>query len=125
MNKTDIAIRAAAMLLGAAAIAAPASAQDGRAYGKPAAIEFGGVQDWHAEDNDSVYVRDRAGRWYLATLTAPCPALRFQHMIAFETDPTGRFDRWSAIRTRDQTCAIESLVASPPPAAKGGPRAGR
>jgi hypothetical protein len=111
----------------AAALAATpaASAASEREYGQRAAINsanFDGISDWHADDDNHLYVRDRTGRWYLATLSGPCPWLAGEPSIGFETGPMGRFDEWSAIRVGSIRCHVRSLVTSPAPAAKGGPK---
>ncbi len=114
----------AAMLVGGAASASADEREP--VYGKPAAISFaanGGIRDWHAEDDSSVYIRDRTGRWYLATLSGPCPGLLTSQAVSFKTDAMGRFDRFGAIRADFIDCAVDKLVTSPAPAAKGGPRA--
>jgi hypothetical protein len=116
-----------ALAMGAAAGSAQAAAPKAeQTYGKRASIPFansGAIRDWHADTDRSLYLRDRTGRWYHATLSGPCPSLRFQHRIGFETGPLGTFDEWSVIRTRDHRCHIDTLVTSPAPAAKGGSKA--
>lgn len=126
--KTIVTSLLGAALLGSGVAAAPAIAADQQAkavYGQPATIPFaanGGIRDWHAANDRQLYIRDRAGRWYLATLSAPCHGLTFNNAVAFETDELGQFDTWSRVVTRDHRCGVESLVRSPAPAAKGGPR---
>jgi len=115
--------------LGAAAfgMSADAMAQRGRsaapAFGQDAVIDFagaGGIRDWHAENDSSIYLMDRAGHWYLALLSGPCWGLRFNRAVAFETDVSGRFDTFSTVRTRNHRCHVDRIVRSPRPAAKGG-----
>lgn len=92
-------------------------------YGQDAVINFAagdGIRDWYASNDRSIYIMDRTGRWYYATLSGPCQGLRFNQGVAFETDPTGRFDTFSAIRTRFHRCHVDKLVRAPRPAAKGG-----
>ena len=119
-------LAATAMLSATAAVAGPG--RNAPVYGKPASISYanaGGIADWHAEDDSSLYIRDRTGRWYYATLGGRCPSLRLSHTIGFETDPMGRFDTWGAVRTRDALCHVRTLVTSPPPAAKDSRQARR
>jgi hypothetical protein len=102
------------------AVAAP---QSGRFDGKETAIDYaarGGIRDWHADDEQSIYLMDRTGRWYRATFSHRCLNLPSNQAIAFETDALGRFDRFSTIGTADMRCQVESIVRSPRPAAKGG-----
>ncbi|HEY0112619.1 MAG TPA: DUF6491 family protein [Allosphingosinicella sp.] len=126
---TTMLLGAATLLVGLSAVGAPAAAR-GKApvYGQPARIAWaaqGGIQDWHVEDDRSIYIRDRNGRWYLATFSAPCPSLRSEYRIGFETGPLGEFDDWGVIRTPFLRCHVETLVTSPAPAAKGGGRFSR
>ena len=80
----------------------------------------GGIRDWHSENDQSVYLRDRSGRWYYATFNGTCPNLRAAQTIHFNTDATGTFDRFSAITTEYARCQVNSVIRSPAPAAKGG-----
>ncbi|HEY0028553.1 MAG TPA: DUF6491 family protein [Allosphingosinicella sp.] len=121
---------AKALLAAAVVFSFPAGAAErsARVYGKPTQISFasrGGIQDWHADSDRSIYIMDRMGRWYYATLSAPCPGLRFQNQLGFDTGPLGEFDTWGSVLTRDQRCHVETLVTSPAPQAKGGPRVDR
>jgi hypothetical protein len=109
---------AAALLAGPAAASAK-PADDGR----ETAIDFaaeGAILDWHAEDADSVYIMDRAGRWYLATVHGPCVRLDSAPNIAFEPSLSGRFDRFSRVVTPEVRCQVASVVRASRPAAKGG-----
>ena len=87
-----------------------------------AAIAFadsGGIADWHVRDERSLYVMDRPGQWYLATLEGQCWNLPFENTLSFDTGPTGRFDSFSAIITQYGRCQLQSLVRSERPAVKG------
>lgn len=124
MKNSLFILTAAALFSGCVAAADPSSTS----FGKPARINFasmGGIRDWHADSDRSLYIMDRTGRWYYATLAGPCPSLRFESQIAFETGALGELDHWGVIRTRDLRCHIASLVTSPRPEAKGGPRVAR
>ena len=88
------------------------------------AIQFaarGGIKDWHSENDQSIYLRDRTGNWYYATFNGVCPNLRAAQTMHFETDAAGAFDRFSSITTDYGRCQVASVVRSPAPAAKGGP----
>ena len=80
----------------------------------------GGIVDWHATNNQSIYLRDRAGHWYYVTLAAPCPNLPFNPNISFSTDASGNFDRFSTIITPNYRCSVQSIVRSETPVGKGG-----
>lgn len=79
----------------------------------------GGIRDWHSDDDRSLYLRDRAGRWYRASFAAGCPGMRHSSTILFNTDALGAFDRFGAISTPRGRCSVSSVVRSAPPASIG------
>ena len=81
----------------------------------------GGIRDWHSDNDRSIYLRDRTGRWYLAMFNGVCPNLRAAQTIHFQTDAAGTFDRFSSLSTEYGRCQVGSVVRSPAPLAKGGP----
>ncbi|HET7816253.1 MAG TPA: DUF6491 family protein [Sphingomicrobium sp.] len=81
----------------------------------------GGIRDWHANGEQGIYLRDRSGRWYLATFNGVCPNLPAAQTIAFGTDAAGTLDRFSSITTEYARCQIGTIVRSQAPAGKGGP----
>lgn len=80
----------------------------------------GGIRDWYANSERSIHLRDRTGRWYLATFNGWCPNLPAAQTIHFETDAGGSFDRFSSITTEYGRCQVGSVVAAAAPLAKGG-----
>lgn len=80
----------------------------------------GGIRDWHAPNAKGIYLRDRTNRWYYAAFSHACPGVMYDDTVGFDTFGDHRFDRSSRVVTRLGSCAIDSLTASPPPAAKGG-----
>jgi hypothetical protein len=113
---------AAALLLAASPAAVPA-----QRIGTQTAIDFaggGGIRDWHAEDEQSIYIMDRMGRWYHATFSHRCARLPNSGTVHFETDALGRFDHFSQVHTSWGTCQVDRIVRSHAPAAKGGKRRG-
>ena len=80
----------------------------------------GGIRDWYAAGEKAIYLRDRTGRWYLATFNGLCPNLSAAQTIQFKTDASGSFDRFSSIITEYGHCQVGSVVASAAPMAKGG-----
>jgi hypothetical protein len=96
---------------GAAAAQAPAT---------EARIPFAdkSIWNWQVVDDHTVLIQDRGRKWYKATLIGPCFNLSFAEKLAFESNPGGTFDKFSAIRVRGQRCALISLVASPAPPKK-------
>jgi hypothetical protein len=81
----------------------------------------GGIRDWYSDNDRSIYLLDRTGRWYFATFNGVCPNLRSSQTMRFNTDAAGTFDRFSSIATEYGRCQVGSVVRSPAPAAKGGP----
>src|SRR5688500_17521208 len=115
----------AALTIAALGLASAAAAEKGKSavprIGEPAVIDFaggGGIRDYYAPNDHQIYLRDRANHWYLATLSGPCRGVRINPQVAFETDPTGRFDTFSAVRTRYHRCHVTSLVRAEGPRAK-------
>jgi hypothetical protein len=90
--------------------------------GRETAIDWareGSIVDWHAQEDDRLFIMDRAGRWYLATLSGMCPQLNSASTIGFVPGLSGRFDRFSSVLSQGVSCRVESLVRAPRPAAKG------
>jgi len=109
---------AAALLL-----AVSPAALSAQRIGASATIEFaggGGIRDWHAENDRSIYIMDRAGKWYYATFSNRCTRLPNSGTVRFETDALGRFDHFSQVHTGWSTCQVDTIVRSHAPAAKGG-----
>jgi hypothetical protein len=73
-------------------------------------VNHGGIRDWRAEDNDTLYVQDRHRQWYKATLMHNAIGLRFANAIGFETRGIDSFDRFSSIVVDGQRIPIQSLV---------------
>ena len=80
----------------------------------------GGIKDWYSNSDQSIYLRDRSGRWYLATFDGVCPNLGAAQTISFQTDAGGSFDRFSTITSEYGRCQVGSVVPALAPAAKGG-----
>jgi len=111
--------------LGLTALSACA-ATAGQALGPgETAIQFasnGGIRDWYADNERSIYLMDRSSHWYLATFTNVCSLLPSAQTIHFQVSPNGTFDRFSWITTEDSYCQVASVRPSVAPAAKGGPK---
>lgn len=120
MRVPPLPVLAAALILSGCTQTMSAASPAGRS-----AIDYaagGGIRDWHAEDANGIFIRDSANNWHYARFTGPCPGVVREQQIAFEPDPLGRFDELSRVRTQTETCAVASIQASQPPAAKGGPK---
>jgi hypothetical protein len=113
------------LLVVAATVAANfgiASAQE-PATSREVAIDYadaGSITDWHAENDRQLYIRDRTGRWHLATLGVSFPQLASSRTIGFEPGLGGRFERFSTVAGPVLRCRVESLVRASRPEAKGG-----
>ncbi len=109
------------LLAGAAARAADDPKTDAGAKSAPAveaSIPFAdhdGIYTWQVENNRTVLIQSQSRKWYRATLMSPCFDLPFAEQIAFETNPSGSFDKFSAIRVRSQRCPVTSLVQTNAP----------
>lgn len=76
-----------------------------------------GFLEWLPDGNQALFIRGDTGRWYRATLEAPCPRLRQGARMRFNASPPDRFDRFSSIRADGWRCQVASVTASegPPP----------
>ena len=81
---------------------------------------YGGIRNWSADGDSGLYIQGRNNRWYRATLFGPCIDLPFAEHVGFVVEPSGEFDRFSAILVRGHQCMLRSLTesAGPPPKAK-------
>lgn len=108
-------------LIAAAASASPLSAQPVYSA-QETTIRYagsGGIRDWHSDNDRSIYLRDRSGRWYLATFQGVCPGVRHSPTIGVNADALGAFDRFGTISTYRGLCSVGSVVRSAKPAAIG------
>jgi Family of unknown function (DUF6491) len=78
----------------------------------------GGIRDWRADGHRALYVQARNKQWYRAELVGYCQDLPQALSIAFVSEPTGDFDRYSSIVVRGQRCMLKALAESAPPPAK-------
>ncbi|HEY8605288.1 DUF6491 family protein [Tsuneonella suprasediminis] len=76
-----------------------------------------GIRDWRAEGDSTIYFQDRRRQWYKATLFSPAPDLPFATAVGIDTGPMGTLDRFSKIRIRGESYALQSFVKvdGPPP----------
>jgi len=114
-----------AMLLLAAALASQTAP-----VGKETTISFasnGGLTNWVAgpPGSDIVYVRDRTLHWYRVALSGDCIARDPSFTLAYTTDATGTFDRFSRVsnlRFPNRACGVTSIRRSAPPPDQPGAR---
>lgn len=88
---------------------------------KQASIPFvnhGGIRNFDAVDQDTLYIEDQHRHWYRAELMGYCPDLGFAQTIGFETRGPDTLDRFGTLIVRGQRCPLKSLVESGPPPKK-------
>lgn len=73
---------------------------------------------WRVVDNTTVVIQDRGRRWYKATTFGYCIDLPFAQNLAFVSNPSGSFDKFSSIIVRGQRCPLRSLVQTTAPPKK-------
>jgi hypothetical protein len=78
----------------------------------------GGIWKWQVIDNQTVLIESRSRKWYKATLFGNCINLSFAQNMAFVSNPSGTFDKFSTIRAGNQRCPLVSLVETAAPQKK-------
>jgi Family of unknown function (DUF6491) len=84
-------------------------------------VNHGGIRDWQAPNDHTLYVQGGGGKWYRADLLGTCQDLQFATRIGFDGGATDTFDRFSKIIVRGQRCQVSSLTkieGAPPTKAK-------
>ncbi|HEX8526183.1 DUF6491 family protein [Allosphingosinicella sp.] len=102
----------------ASALAAPAAAKPQPGTEPEARISFFNLshfREFHAVDQDTIYVRIRPRQWYRVTTLGPCPGLPWAHAIGVDTRGTSSFDRFSTLIVNGDRCGVSSVVRSDPP----------
>lgn len=112
------------ILFAAGAALALAGAVQAEAPRREAAIHFadhGGVDDWRADGDSTIYFKDQRRRWYRAELFGPCFDLPYTEHIGIDARPGGTLDKFGAIYVRGQRCSFRSFeqVEGPPARRKG------
>jgi hypothetical protein len=118
MNRT---IKTLALIIAAAA-ACPAAAVAAKAPADQIPfVNFGGIRDWTANDDDTLYVESSQGRWYQVALAYPCSGLPFALRIGIDTGGFDTLDSFSNIIVDGQRYPVASVtrIASPPPRGPG------
>jgi hypothetical protein len=116
MRRTPVLAAMAALTL----LTGPALA--GQAPAKPpeASIPFanhGGVDNWRADGDRTVYFQDLHRQWYRATLFAPAFDLPYVEFIGIDPGPSGALDKWGAIYVHGQRYTFqtfEKIEGQPP-----------
>ncbi|MBP6580065.1 MAG: hypothetical protein KA199_00885 [Sphingorhabdus sp.] len=87
-------------------------------YGVEASIPFadsGGIRDFETNEDRGIWIEDRQRRWYYASFIGSCPRLDHAMAIGFDTRGSTNFDKFGAVVTGDDRCAIASLVTAEKP----------
>ncbi|KQM22265.1 DUF6491 family protein [Novosphingobium sp. Leaf2] len=110
----------AAVALALLAAIPPASAHNPSAAAIPFA-DHGGVQDWRAQGDHTVYFEDQQRHWYRATLMGRAFNLPFAEHIGIDAGPIGTLDRFGAIEVGGQHYPFTSFerVSGPPVKTRG------
>lgn len=110
-----------------AATATPAIAQPSTvqpviaqpAIGQEARIAFPNnatIRTFRADGRETVYIQDRARRWYRASVIGPCNNLPWAQAIGVERRGVGTLDRFSTLIVEGDRCQLNSFVrVSGPP----------
>ena len=85
---------------------------------------YGGIRDWQADGDRALYIQGRNNRWYRAELLGACTDLPFAEHVGFVVEPSGEFDRFSAIVVHRRQCMVKSLTDSDPPPKRASKAAG-
>jgi hypothetical protein len=106
------------LIVAAMLTAAPALARESVPPGETTIPRMSGFLEWRPDGNQALYIQGDTGRWYHATLEAPCPRLVTRTRVRFNASPSDRFDRHSSIRADGWRCLVSSVTAlegAPPP----------
>ena len=101
-------------LTGSAALAQAPTPPEGREASIPF-VRFGQIDDFAADGNRGIYLRDRGRRWYYASILGPCTGLPFAQRIGVVTRGIDRLDRFGTILVDGERCDIDRLVTSDGP----------
>jgi opacity protein-like surface antigen len=119
-------VSTSAVLIGSLAASAVFADPPKKAGASDVSIPFvsnGGVKDWRAVDDHTVYIESQGGQWFKATTMGVCLGLNFEDRIGFDGGGTDTFDKFSRLIVRGQPCPIQTLEkVDGPPASKPKPQ---
>jgi Family of unknown function (DUF6491) len=95
--------------------AAPASAKQNTPSGETVIPRISAFLDWRPDGSQALLIQADTGRWYRATLQAPCPRMLNRAAMRFLGSPGNRFDRFSAINAAGWRCQVASVTRAEPP----------
>jgi len=123
MKSTAFAYGAMALAGTTAVFAAPADVPKKTVEVSIPFVSHGGVKDWRAVDDHTLYIESQGSQWFKATTMGMCIGLDFADKIGFDGGGTDTFDKFSRLIVRGQPCPIETLVkVDGPPASKPKPQ---
>jgi hypothetical protein len=97
----------------------PAAATAPVLTGPEASIPFvnhGGIYNFHAANDQGIWLQTRRGQWYYGKFFAPCTGIQFAQALGFVAGATGSLDRWSTLFSRGTgRCNLTSLRTSEAP----------
>ena len=99
-----------ATLLIAGSVPALAHPDKGKGDASIPFVNHGGIRDWQAPNDHTLYVQANNGTWYKADLLGVCQGLEFVTRIGFDGGISDTFDRFSKIVVRGQKCQVSSLT---------------
>lgn len=110
------------LLMGAALLSAPealAAQRTDAAIGQEARIAFPNqatIRTFRATSRDTIYIQDRARRWYRGSVIGPCFDLPWALAIGVDTRGARTLDRFSTLIVNGERCQLNSFVrvAGPP-----------
>jgi len=111
-------MRAFALLAPALLLSVPAIAQEGPAEASIPFASRDGIQDYKADGDRGLYIRDIHGDWYYARTQARCGRLATSDAIGFETSASDQLDKFGALHAQGWRCPLASLTHSAPPPKK-------
>lgn len=78
------------------------------------------IRTFRPQGTSTVYIQDRAGRWFRANVLGLCRELPFTQVLGVDTRGGGTLDRFSVLIVEGERCPLNSFVrvAGPPPEAR-------
>ena len=116
MKSVAFALATMALASSAAGLGAPSDTPKTASDVSIPFVSHGGVKDWRAIDDHTLYIEATGGQWFKATTMGDCIGLNFADKIGFDGGGTDTFDKFSRLIVRGQPCPIQTLekVAGPP-----------
>ncbi len=78
----------------------------------------GGIRNWQADGQKTLYVQGNGAQWYKAEFLSNCTGIDFAEQIAFETETSGAFNKFSSVLVEGRKCPVSSFEKSDKPPTK-------